>query len=191
MLAHPKHYFTLDEYLAVEKVGNARYEYWDSDIVCMGGGSPEHGRIGGNIYFRLRIQLTGKTCEAFTNEFAINTPLLPPYRYPDASVACGRAIFERISGIGVLTNPVVIFEVLSPNTEAADRGQKLLAYRAIETLQEYVLVSQTRPHITHYIKQENGEWSSSDIVEWTATLTLNSIGCSLAFSDIYEGIEFN
>lgn len=191
MSASPKHYFTLDEYFALEKVGDARYEYWDGDIVCMSGGSKEHGIIGGNIYGQFYSQLRGKQCKAFTSEIPINTPALPPYRYPDVSVACGEADFGKISGIGTLNNPVVIIEVLSPHTEVADRGQKLQAYRAIETLKEYLLISQTRPHITHYIKQENGDWLSFDIVGITTTFRLESIDCSLTLSDVYEGINFN
>ncbi len=191
MSANPKHYYTLEEYFALEKVGDARYEYWDGDIVCMSGGSPEHGQIGGNIHGELHSQLKGGRCRAFTSEIAINTPTFPPYRYPDVSVACGQAVFQKIDGIGTLTNPVVIFEVLSPHTEVADRGRKLQAYRAIETLQEYVLVSQVRPQITHYVKQNNGEWQSFDISGLAVTLILNSISCNLPLQDIYDGIVFN
>ncbi len=191
MSANPKHYYTLEEYFALEKVGDARYEYWDGDIVCMSGGSLEHGRIGGNIFGELYSQLKGRQCTAFTSEIPINTPTFPPYRYPDVSVACGDITFEKVSGIDTLTNPIVIFEVLSPHTEAADRGQKLQAYRAIETLQEYVLVSQVRPHITHYVKQDNTEWNSFDISGLATTLTLNSISCTLLLQDIYDGIVFS
>lgn len=190
MSANPKHYYTLDEYFALEKVGDARYEYWDGDIVCMSGGTEAHGRIGDNIYFRLRLQLIGRPCEAFSSAFPIRTPTLPPYRYPDVSVACG-SIFEKTSGIDTLTNPTVVIEVLSSHTEAADRGEKLQAYRAIESLQEYVLVSQVRPYITHYVKQDNGEWNSFDVSGLTATLPLNCINCTLSLQDIYDGITFN
>ena len=190
MSANPKHYYTLEEYFALEKVGHARYEYWDGDIVCMSGGTKEHSRISGNLYFHLRLQLQGRTCEALNSEIPINTPNFPPYRYPDVSVACGEN-FEKISGIDTLTNPVVVFEVLSASTEAADRGRKLQAYRAIETLQEYLLVSQTQPQITHYVKQDNGEWQSFDISGLAVTLILNSIGCNLSLQDIYDGIVFN
>ncbi len=190
MSANPKHYYTLEEYFALEKVGHARYEYWDGDIVCMSGGTKEHARIGGNIFSELHHQLKGRTCEAFNSEIPINTPNFPPYRYPDVSVACGEN-FEKILGIDTLTNPVVVFEVLSASTEVTDRGRKLQAYRAIETLQEYLLVSQTQPHITHYVKQDNGEWVSYDIADLTATISLNSIDCSLLLSDIYAGVIFD
>jgi len=190
MSANPKHYYTLEEYFALEKVGHARYEYWDGDIVCMSGGSKEHARIGGNIFSELHQQLKGRNCEAFNSEIPINTPNFPPYRYPDVSVACEEN-FEKILGIDTLTNPVVVFEVLSASTESADRGRKLQAYRAIETLQEYLLVSQTQPQITHYVKQDNGEWFSYDIADLTAAISLNSIGCSLLLGDIYAGIQFD
>jgi len=191
MSANPKHYYTLEEYFALEKVGHARYEYWDGDIVCMSGGSPEHSRISGNLYFHLRLQLQGRTCEVFTSDTPISTPTLPPYRYPDVSVACSGANFQRIKGIGALINPILIAEVLSQHTEAADRGAKFEAYRAIDTVQEYLLVSQSRPQITHYVKQDNGEWQSFDIADLTATISLNSIGCNLLLSDIYAGLRFD
>ena len=190
MSANPNHYYTLEEYFAVEKVGHARYEYWDGDIVCMSGGSAEHGQIAGNIHGELYVQLKGRRCKSFISEIPINTPNFPPYRYPDVSVACEEN-FEKILGIDTLTNPVVVFEVLSASTESADRWRKLQAYRAIETLQEYLLVSQSQPQITHYVKQDNGEWQSFDIAGLIATISLNSIDCGLLLSDIYAGIRFD
>src|SRR6266496_3756227 len=126
MSADPRHYFTLDEYFALEHTGDARYEYWDGEIVCMSGGSEQHVRIGGNVYFNLRQQLIGRDCEAFTSDLAIKTSVLPPYRYPDVSVTCDKAEFEKIEGISVLTNPHLIVEVLSTKTERRDRNEKRL-----------------------------------------------------------------
>src|SRR5437660_12802120 len=100
-------YHTLEEYFAIEGAGHARYEYWDGEIVCMSGGTEQHGVIGGNLYFTLRQQLTGRNCRVFTNEHAIKTPSLPPYRYPDVSVACGKAVFERIESVDALLNPTL------------------------------------------------------------------------------------
>ncbi|MEJ7713825.1 MAG: Uma2 family endonuclease [Pyrinomonadaceae bacterium] len=91
----PQHFYTLEEYDALERTGDARYEYWNGEIVSMTGGSEQHGRIGGNVYFALRRQISGRECEAFTSDIPVKTPALPPYRYPDASVACGQAIFEK------------------------------------------------------------------------------------------------
>lgn len=190
MSSYPKHYYTLEEYAALERVGDARYEYWDGDIVCMSGGSAAHNLISSNVHGELFAQLKGRSCRALTAETPIKTPSLPPYRYPDASVVCGTPIFEKIFGIDVLVNPVLVVEVLSPHTEQADRGAKFDAYKAIETVKEYLLVAQDAPHITHYVKQENGEWKRFDTADLTATLILNAIDGALAVSDVYAGIEF-
>src|SRR5215470_20448032 len=92
MASNPIHYYTLEEYFAVEHAGDARYEYWDGEIVCMSGGSKEHIRIAFNIALELGNQLRqhGGNCEAFTGDLAIKNPssVIPPYFYSDASAAC-------------------------------------------------------------------------------------------------------
>lgn len=190
MSSYPKHYYTLEEYAALERVGEARYEYWDGEIVCMSGGSEAHARISGNVYGEFYTQLKKRSCTPFNSEIPIKTPALPPYRYPDTSVACGKPLFEKILGIDVLTNPVLIIEVLSLHTEAVDRKEKFEAYKAIETVREYLLIAQNAPLITHYVKQENGDWKRFDTADLTATLTLKAIDCKLVVSDVYAGIEF-
>src|SRR5882724_3062675 len=119
----PRHYYSLEEYFALEHAGDARYEYWDGDILCMSGGSEAHGTIAGNIFYRLRQKLEGKPCRVFTADMAVKTPTLLPYRYPDASVACGESRFENIRGVDALLNPVLIVEVLSPTTAQHDREE--------------------------------------------------------------------
>ena len=93
MAANPQdlsqHYFSLDEYFALEAASDARFEYWDGDIVCMSGGSRQHGAISGNVFYRLRRGLESGSCRAYTADTAIWTPTLPPYRYPGVSAACG------------------------------------------------------------------------------------------------------
>lgn len=185
----PRHYFTMAEYFALERTGDARYEYWDGEVVLMSGGSEAHIRISGNVYFTLRQQLGAHPCEAFTGDLAIKTPLLPPYRYPDVSVACGKAVFERIEGMAVLTNPTLIVEVLSPGTASRDRGDKRAAYQALPTVMEYLLIAQDAPHITHLLRQSE-TWTRTDYGDLTATLVLPSIECVLALSDVYFGVEF-
>lgn len=189
----PRHYYTLEEYFALERAGQARYEYWDGEIVCMSGGTEAHIRISGNVYFTLRQQLAGRPCEAFTSDLQIKTPLLPPYRYPDVSVACGKAIFEKIEGMDALTNPRLIVEVLSPGTESRDRKDKRAAYQALPTVMEYLLIAQDIPHLTHFLRQPETQpetWTRADYSDLTATIALPSIECVLALSDVYVGVEF-
>jgi len=193
MAVNPKdllrHYYTLEEYFALERVGEARYEYWNGEIVCMSGGTLQHAIISGNFIINLGRQLAGGKCRAFTADMAVKTPFLPPYRYPDLSVVCGRPAVEDIEGIAVLTNPVLLVEVLSPGTENRDRNEKRNAYQALPSLQEYVLVEQKSPHLTHYAK-ENDQWSRRDYADLNTVIELPSIGCRLSLGEIYEGVEF-
>ncbi|MFL6274859.1 MAG: Uma2 family endonuclease [Blastocatellia bacterium] len=185
----PRRFYTLEEYFALEHVGDARYEYWEGDILCMSGGSEQHGRIGGNVYFTLRQQLVAGNCEAFTAEIPIKTPQLPPYRYPDASVACGKAEFEKIAGIDVLTNPALVVEVLSPATESQDRHEKRLAYQSVPSLMEYLLIAQDAPHLTHFLRRGDA-WTRSDYADLDRQIALSSVGCVLAMREVYLGIKF-
>ncbi len=92
----PQHYYTLEEFSALEDASDARFEYWDGDIVCMSGGSRAHETISSNVHGSLYMGLRGGRCRAFTGDAPIWTPTLPPYRYPDASAACGEPKFEHI-----------------------------------------------------------------------------------------------
>ena len=179
----------LEEYFALEKLGEARYEYWDGDIVCMSGGLKGHAYTAGNVYFHFRRLLSQGGCNAFTSETPIKTPLKPPYRYPDASVACGEPQYEKIQGIDVLTNPTLVVEVLSRSTEMKDRNTKKEAYQALPSLQQYLLISQTEPHLTLFTRLGD-KWQRQDFSDMEGSITLVSIKCELALKDIYEDVTF-
>lgn len=185
----PRHLYTLEEYFALERTGDACYEFWNGEIVCMSGGSQRHARISGNVYFSLRQQLSGRQCEAFTSDLPIKTPLPPPYRYPDVSVVCGKAEIENIEGIEALTNPTLIVEVLSPATESQDRHEKRAAYQALPSTNAYLLLSQDAPHVTCFLRHA-GEWERSDYGDLNATIRLPFVDCELALGDAYQGVEF-
>jgi len=187
----PYHYYSLDEYFALEQASDARFEYWDGDIVCMSGGSLEHQQIASNVFFRLRLQLSGGRCRVFIFDLAVKTPMLPPYRYPDVVAACGELQAERIHGLDALINPVLIVEVLSPTTASRDHNEKFLAYQALPSFQEYLLIAQDAPRVTHYARQADGSWLREDMTDLSATLVLESIGCRLSLSEIYEEVRFS
>ncbi len=188
----PRHYYTLEEYFALERAGKARYEYWEGEIVCMSGGSRQHARICSNVHLAIGQQLKGKDCHAYTGDLPIRTPTLPPYRYPDVSVACGKATFENINGIDALTNPALIVEVLSPATEALDRREKRAAYQSIPSVMEYVLIAQDAPHITRFVRPSEGDvWPRRDAGDPDASIELTSIQCRLSLNDVYEGVDFD
>ena len=186
----PYHYYTLEEYFALEQAGDARFEYWQGEVVCMSGGSQEHTSISDDVVFSLRLRLRGTPCRVFSANQAIKTSTLQPYRYPDASVSCSGPKFEKIHGVDALVNPVLIVEVLSPSTAARDQDQKFAAYQAIPTFMEYLLISQDSVHVTHYTKQANGKWQFEITTDLEATIQLTSIDCALILAEIYENVNF-
>ena len=189
-LSHALPFFTPEQYLSLERNSEIRHEYLDGFVYAMAGESPEHSTICFNLAGSLHFQLRDKPCRGFSPNMKVRTSRSGLYAYPDLTVVCGEPAFhdERRD---VITNPVVIFEVLSPSTEAYDRGEKFLRYRTeIETLQDYVLVSQDRPRIEHFSRQPDGSWLSSEVSGLAETLSLSSIGCRVELAEVYSRIEF-
>lgn len=191
MSAEKKPFYTMQEYLALEKSSDERYEYWEGQVFCMSGGSEAHADIGDNVFRRLGNLLEGSKCRAMSSAMPVKTFQIPPYKYPDGSVFCGKREIEKIDGIAVLTNPVLIVEVLSPNTERIDRGPKFTLYKNIPSFKEYLLIAQDEPRITQFVKQADGEWQPNVVVGLDSTIHLPSINCTLALSEVYQNVEFN
>jgi Uma2 family endonuclease len=188
--------FTVEEYLAFERASEERHEYLDGVIWAMAGESPDHGRICINLAAALVPQLRGSDCEAFSKDTKV---CCGPYRantreglyaYPDLVVVCGAMQFHG-QAQDVLINPTVIVEVLSPSTEAFDRGEKFRRYRAwLPTLTDYVLVAQDRPVIDHYHREDDALWTLRTLEGLDAHLHLPSINCAVPLADVYERIVF-
>lgn len=190
MSAQLKHKYTLEEYFDLELSSNERYEYWNGEVFCLSGVSENHAQIESNLNLVLRLALRERGCRVFPANMRIKVPSLPPYRYADLSALCGAPSFETIGGIDVLTNPTLIVEVLSDSTEAYDRGDKFTHYKSIPSLREYLLVAQHRPHITQYVKQDDGSWRYSEINDLAASLRLPSVDCLLELPEVYQDVTF-
>jgi len=190
MAANPKRKYTLEEYFELELSTNERFEYFDGEIFSMSGVSEQHAQIEINFITSLSVKLRGRPCRVFPANMRIKVPSLPPYRYGDVSAVCGQPVFEKIGGVDVLTNPTLIIEVLSDSTEAYDRGDKFTHYKSIASLREYLMAAQHRPHITQYVKQEDGSWSYNEVNELSASIQLASIDCVLELSEVYRDVTF-
>jgi Uma2 family endonuclease len=165
-LSFPKIRSTVEEYLAFERESADRHEYLDGDIYAMAGESLEHGTICMNLSVSIGAQLRGTPCQAFAKDMKVRSGRLPlpgqPMRglfsYPDFVVVCGTMQFHD-QFHDVLLNPTLIVEVLSPSTEAFDRGDKFWRYRTwLPTLTDYLLVAQDKPLIDHYHRVEQHRW---------------------------------
>ncbi len=185
-LAHTLH--TPEEYLTLERQAEYKSEYIDGEIVAMTGASRAHNLITVNLASSLHEQFKGRPCEAYTSDMRVRVNPRT-YAYPDVIAVCGEPEFED-EELDTLANPTVLMEVLSPSTEAYDRGKKSARFRKIPSLQEYLLIAQDRPFIEHYTRR-NQEWIISDVAGLDATLELSSVDCTLALHEIYSKVKFS
>jgi len=189
MTALPKRKYSLEEYFEIERNSEEKYEYWGGNIWSMAGASPEHERIVSNAIFHLRT-LLGRGCSVFGSNLKVGVPGFPPYRYPDLSIYCGQGSYETVGGMDVLTNPQMLVEILSPSTEAFDRGEKFTYYKSIASFTEYLLIATNRPHVTQFIKRNENEWIQREAAGLDGKLFLETFGTEILLSQIYLDVEF-
>jgi Uma2 family endonuclease len=190
--------FAIDEYLKIERSSEDRHYFLDGEIYAMAGESPAHGDITTNIVISLGSQLKSKQCRVRSKDTKVRSgPLLSSgettrglFSYPDVLVICGEPEYHDAAK-DVVLNPQVIIEVLSPSTEAFDRGEKFNRMQTWNpTLTDYLLVSQDRPQLEHFIRQADGQWKYSRTTGLDATVVLASIQCTLKLVDVYDRIVF-
>ncbi|MCY7348917.1 MAG: Uma2 family endonuclease [Pyrinomonadaceae bacterium] len=189
MTAQPKHKYSLEEYFKIERESEEKFEYWDGNIWSMAGASPAHERVVSNAIFHLRTILS-RNCSVFGSNLKVKVPVYSPYRYPDLSVYCGQGIYETMGGLEVLTNPQMLVEVLSPSTEAFDRGEKFTYYKSIESFTEYLLIAVNRPHVTQFIKQNENEWIQREAIGLDGKLFSATFNVEILSAEIYLDVEF-
>ena len=184
-----KSYLTAEEYLVLERQAETKSEYIDGEMVAMTGGTSEHSLVTMNVGGLLWQQLRQGSCRVYTGDLRVRILAADVYYYPDLSVVCGEPCFEEGNRDNLL-NPILIVEVLSPSTESYDRGGKFQNYQTLQSLQEYVLVSQNQPRVEHFLRQDGHVWLYTDVSGLDNTASLSSIGCQLPLADIYARVEF-
>jgi Uma2 family endonuclease len=187
-LASSQSRYTPEQYLALERQAEYKSEYVNGMIIALAGASRAHGLIVFNLARELGPQLIGRQCEAYVSDMRVKISATGLYTYPDLVAVCGEALFDD-EHTDTLLNPTVIVEVLSLSTEAYDRGEKFAHYRRIESLQEYVLVSQDKVRIESYVRQ-GSQWILSEASDLEETVRLESIGCDLVLRSVYDKVQF-
>ena len=188
MSALQKNYYTPEQYLEIDRKAERRSEYANGEIMEMAGASREHNLIVTNLVGEFRGLLRGRPCETYSNDMRVKISPVR-YAYPDVVVACDGPEFED-SAVDVLLNPVVIMEVLSLSTENDDRSWKFFHYRQLESLTDYVMLSQCQPLVEHYTRTSDDKWVLTDLCGLESVLRLPAIGCELPLPLIYERVEF-
>lgn len=177
-----------EEYLALERASSERHEFVEGEIFAMTGASRKHNLLSGNSFAALHGQLKDRPCEIYNNDMRVKINADGAYVYPDIVAVCEAPQLED-EQLDTLLNPALVIEVLSESTEAYDRGMKFNAYRKLESLQEYLLVSQDKVQIEHYRRQHDGQWLLADYTDLNDTLELAAIGCRLDLADVYAKVE--
>jgi len=195
MSTQPKTYLTEEQYLDIERQAEFKSEYFQGEMYPMGepaamaGAREAHVLIAGNLGASLHGQLRSRPCRMYASEMRVRVGGAGLYTYPDVVVVCGEPQFldDRRD---TLLNPSAIFEILSPSTEAYDRGQKFELYRSLASLTEYLLVSTERVSVELFSRQPDGRWLMTAAQNLQDTIELPATGCRLLLADLYEKVEW-
>lgn len=188
MPLQPKPHYSFDDYLSAERESrDVKHEYVAGHVYAMTGASYNHNVITLNLARDLGNQLASGPCIVMASDMRIRVDAADAGKYPDIVVLCDPPAFydERND---VLTNPILLVEVLSPSTEGYDRGGKFAIYRNLDSLHQYVLVAQDRVAVDVFTRQSDNRWLLDSYVGRDEVLELDSIGCKVRLSDIYAKV---
>ena len=181
-------YLTPSEYLAWERKQPFKNEYHNGQIIAMSGASRAHNLITMNMANQFYTQLLTHGCEIYPGDMRVRTSPTVSYYYPDVVVVCGEPRFEDDT-FDTLLNPVLIVEILSPSTAAFDRGEKFEHYKQLDSLEEYMLISQNRVHVERYLRRDT-QWILTEYRKIDEGIHLLSNRCKLSVRDIYTLVKF-
>jgi len=179
--------FTPEQYLALERKADFKSEYCNGYIIAMAGTSKEHNQVAGNVYRKIGNQIEDRPCTIYFSEMRVRVSPTGLYTYPDVVAFRGEAEFED-DKIDTLLNPTIIAEVLSPTTEAYDRGDKFAQFRRLVSLQEYVVIAQDKVLVEGYTRRRD-EWVLKEFRSLDESLRLESINCEIPLREIYAKVK--
>lgn len=173
-----------DAYLIWEAAQELRHEFVDGEIFVMVGGTRHHETIVGNLLVHLASNLRGKPCRAYSAGMKVRVEAANAYFYPDVFVTSSERAHQAIES---LSEPRLIIEVLSPSTEAYDRGGKFEKYRLLPSLEEYVLVDPDSRQIESFRKDDTGHWVLYEF-RGQLELTLASLSVAIPMVEVFENL---
>ncbi len=179
---------TAEEYIAWERTQAERHEYFAGEVFSQAGGTRRHSLIGGNVLRAIGNFLDDHDCEAHGSDMRIHVEATGYYAYPDVSVVCPPV---QGNSEDIITNPILIVEVLSPSTADFDRGTKFNHYRQISSLQEYIICWQEEARVEQHSRTSDGLWLLRDTSGIDQSIQLASIGHLLPLRTVYKKVKFN
>jgi Uma2 family endonuclease len=188
MSFQPKHRYSVDDYLALDRAADYRSEYVAGEVFAMGGASSRHVLIATNTAGELRNRLRNTNCQVYSSDLRIQADRGNAFHYPDVAVVCGRPEYRDPQN-DTVTNPLLIVEVLSRSTRNYDRGDKFASYRRLASLREYILIAQEPCHIEHYVRMGGGIWEFSEMDDCRGSLVIPTLEIAIPLEEIYAKVE--
>lgn len=184
--SYQKKFYTIRQYLEMEKESLEKHEYYKGEIFAMAGAGNVHNIIFKNTFGNLFIALKGKNCQPYGSDFRIHIPENSLFTYPDISIICGDIIHSP-EDEETVTQPTIIIEILSAATKNYDRGEKFMLYRAIPALKEYILIDSESIHAEHFALNKEGLWQLKEYNKCEEEIMIETLNVQLLLKEIYEG----
>ncbi|HVF43749.1 MAG TPA: Uma2 family endonuclease [Pyrinomonadaceae bacterium] len=181
---------TPEEYLAFERECEWKHEYDDGVVYEMPGVNVNHVRIVGGLATELHRQPGERRYSVLLSPMKVRIQDSRKFLYPDVLVMNDDEVMFHDEQKDCILNPVVVIEVMSEGSEAYDRGEKFHAYQELESLNEYLLVSQDEPLVEHFVRTGARTWVYKPTAGLESSLTLPSVECTLNLSAVYKRVEF-
>ncbi|MGB3778628.1 MAG: Uma2 family endonuclease [Tunicatimonas sp.] len=181
--------YTIAEYFEIDKGSETKLEYHNGKIITMSGGTATHSRIAARIIAMLSNLLDDGPFEVYTSDIKIQISTYQKFIYPDAAVVSQQPEYYQ-NRKDVITNPLLIVEVLSPSTQKHDRTDKFMMYRTLPSLREYVLVEQDQPRVTTFFRNAANHWEDTDVMGLDSIARFQSVAGEISLARIYKNIEF-
>lgn len=179
---------TENEYLEQEKNSETKHEYFQGETFAMAGASETHNLIVTNVIIELGTQLKKTPCRVYPGDMRLKIEATGLYTYPDVMIICEKTKFDDDLS-DTVSNPEVIIEVLSDSTEGYGQGKKFASYRKLNSLKEYIMISQNERKIERYFKNNSGFWLLTESDEDSPQIILEAISCELNHSEVYNKIS--
>jgi Uma2 family endonuclease len=183
-------YYTPEEYLELEEKADYKNEYRDGEIISMTGGTTNHNKLALNLATGLNVALNDLDYEIYIGDVKLWIPRYREFTYPNVMVIEGQPVYYS-TNTTIVTNPVLIVEVLSKSTKDYDRGDKFLYYRSIPEFKEYILIDQTKYYVMQYVKTSENQWILTEYETEDALINLSSINVELSLKQLYKKVNFS
>jgi Uma2 family endonuclease len=183
-------FLTPEQYLEIERRAERKSEYWQGEMFAMAGAGESHNLLVTSMSAQIHSQLRSSASRTYANDMRVCVGVTGLYAYSDIVVVFG--VPQFLDGRrDTLLNPSLIIEVLSPSTEAYDRGRKFEHCQSIDSLKQYLLVASERVHTDLFTRQPGGQWLLTAAGSIDDALDLESVGCRITLRDTYERVEFS